>query len=134
MLEFGTARIFWASSKNISIFLPYGKPKFTAKRVLRRHILKHLHHKDYLRTSKGTDLITATFITLLSQKQQIKTIEFTNKCLSAFDDKRYILNDGITTIAYGHYKIAQFKSTKYRMGIALTFIFCIFQSCSDIRD
>ena len=78
--------------------------------VSRRYILKHLHHKDYLRTLKETESTIATFSTLLYQKQQMKTIELTKKCLSAFDDKRYILNDGITTLAYGHYKIAQIKS------------------------
>ena len=94
-----------------SILLPHGKLKFTAKGVSRRYVLKHLHHKDYLRTLEETESTTATFSALCSQKQQIKTIELTKKCLSVFDDKRYILNDGITTLAYGHYKIAQIKST-----------------------
>ena len=88
-----------------SILLPNGKPKFTAKDVSRRYILKQLHHNDYLRTLKETESTIATFSTLRSQKQQIKAIELTKKCLSDFDDKRCILNDGITTLAYGHYKI-----------------------------
>ena len=82
-----------------------------SKDVSRRYILKHLHHKDYLHTLKETESTIATFSELRSQKQQRKTIELTKKCLSAFDDKRYILNDGITTLAYRHYKIAQIKST-----------------------
>ena len=94
-----------------SILLPNGKLKFTAKGGSRRYILKHRHHKDYLRTWKETESTIAIFSTLRSQKQQIKIIEFTKKCLSAFDDNRYILNDEITTLAYGHYKIAQIKST-----------------------
>ena len=92
MLEFGTARIYWSMSQMYSILLPNGKPKFTAKGVSRRYILKHyLHHKDYLRTLKETESTISTFSTLRSQKQQIKTIEIRNKCLSAFDDKRYLL-------------------------------------------
>ena len=98
-------------AKMYSILLRNGKPKFTAKGVSHRYILKHLHHKDYLRTLKETESTIATFSTLRSQKQQIKTIELTKKCLSAFDDKRYILKDGITIHAYGHYKIAQIKYT-----------------------
>ena len=94
-----------------SIILPNVKPKFTAKGVSRRYILKQLHHKDYLQALKETESTIATFSALRSQKQQIKTIELTKKCLSAFDDKRYILNDGTTTLAYGHYKIAEIKST-----------------------
>ena len=61
-------------AKMYSILLPNGKPKFTAKGVSHRYILKHLHHKDYLRTLKETESAIATFSTLCSQKQQIKTI------------------------------------------------------------
>ena len=97
--------------KMYSILLPNGKRKFTAKGVSRRYILKNLHHKNYLRTLKGTESTIATFSTIRSLKQQINTLEVTKECLSVFDDKRYILDDGITTLAYGHYKIAQMKST-----------------------
>ena len=98
-------------AKMYSSLLPNDTPKFTAKGVSRRYIHKHLHHKEYLRTLKQTESTIATFSTLRSQKQQIKTIKLTQKCLSAFDDKRYILNDGITTLAYAHYKIAKIRST-----------------------
>ena len=97
--------------KTYSILLLNGKPQFIAKGFSRRYILKHLHHRDYLRILKGTESTIATFSTIRSLKQQINTLEVTKKCLSAFDVKRYILNDGITTLAYGHYKIAQIKST-----------------------
>ena len=67
------------SAKMYIILLPNDKPKFTAKGISRRYILKHLHHKDYLRTLKETESTIATFSTLRSQKQQIKTIELTKK-------------------------------------------------------
>ena len=70
-------------AKMYSILLPNGKPKFTAG-VSRRYILKHLHHKEYLQTMKETESTIKTFSTLQSEKQQIKTIELTKKCLSAF--------------------------------------------------
>ena len=113
-------------AKMYSILRPNGKPKFTAKSVSRRYILKHLRHKDYLRTLKETESTITTFSTLRSEKQQIKTIELTKKCLSAFDDKRYIFNDGITTLAYGHYKIAKIKSAESHMVFALTFVFDVY--------
>ena len=71
-------------AKMYSILLPNGKPKFTAKGVSRRYILKHLHHRDYLRTLKRTESTIATFSTIRSLKQQINTLEVTKKCLSAF--------------------------------------------------
>ena len=75
---------------------------------------------------KETESTVATFSTLRSMKQQIKTIELTKKFLSAFDDKRYIFIDGITILAYGDYKVAQMKSTLSPIDFALTFIFYVY--------
>ena len=80
-----------------STLLPNGKSKFTAKGFLHRYILKHLNRKDYLHRLKGTKSTVATFSTIRSLKQQIKTFELTKKCLRYFDDKRYIHADGIAT-------------------------------------
>jgi len=38
-----------------------------------------------------------------SVHHQIKTIETAKITMSAFDNKRYPLNDGITSYAYNHY-------------------------------
>jgi len=35
-------------------------------------------------------------------KTIMRTVEINKACLIAFDDKRYILDDGMTTLAYGH--------------------------------
>lgn len=37
---------------------------------------------------------------------QLYNVELNKLGLSPFDDKRYLLDDGITSLAYGHYKIA----------------------------
>ena len=46
----------------------------------------------------------ATFRTFKSTNHVLNTVEMTKVCLSAYDDKRYILDDGIKTLAYGHRK------------------------------
>ena len=39
-----------------------------------------------------------------SEKLNVYTVEQTKVALSNFDDKRFILNNGYTTLAYGHYR------------------------------
>ena len=40
-----------------------------------------------------------------SQKHQLQTIKTNKVSLSSFDDKRYVLEDGISTLQLGHYMI-----------------------------
>jgi len=42
-----------------------------------------------------------------SHFHQISSCHFNKVSLSPFDDKRYILNDGITSFAYGHKKLKE---------------------------
>ena len=43
--------------------------------------------------------------TIRSQKHQLGSYEINKVSLSCFDDKRYIHDNGISSYAYGHYKI-----------------------------
>ena len=76
-----------------SLMLPNGRIKITAKAVSRSHVLKNLKHNDYLYTLHA-----------------VKTQEVNILCLSAFDDKRYILPDGVSTLAHGHFRIAELNA------------------------
>ena len=38
-----------------------------------------------------------------SENHKIYSVEINKKSLSCFDDKRYILSNGIDSFAYGHY-------------------------------
>ena len=40
-----------------------------------------------------------------SEKHKVFTITQNKTTLSAYDDKRYILGDGISTLPYGHYSL-----------------------------
>ena len=42
-------------------------------------------------------------------KQQLKTIDVTKHCLSAADSKSDVHSDGVSTLAYGHYRIKQLQ-------------------------
>ena len=43
--------------------------------------------------------------TIKSVKQKLQSFEINKISLSCFDNKRYILNKGINSYAYGHYEI-----------------------------
>ena len=42
-----------------------------------------------------------------SKKHNLQIINVNKLGLSGFDDKRYILDSGIDTLAFGHYRIQQ---------------------------
>ena len=45
------------------------------------------------------------FVNFRSKAHKIETVNFHRTCLSAYNDKRFVLDDGITTLAYGHYSM-----------------------------
>ena len=50
-----------------------------------------------------------TMNAIRSKTHQILTLCANKKALSVADDKRYILDDGISTLAYGHYSITHYR-------------------------
>ena len=44
---------------------------------------------------------------IVSEKHVLQTVSTNEICLSAFDNKRHNLNEGIKTLPFGHYKIDQ---------------------------
>ena len=75
--------------------------KGISKNVTKRDI-RHSHYRDCLFSKKRT---INNMKQLRSFKHQIYTLNMNKIGLSPYDDKRYILEDGVTTLAYGHYSI-----------------------------
>ena len=88
-----------AEKKNIEIA--------KAKGIKTRIVKNFCKMKNYENCLLGSGVDTHTFSTLISKKHQIQQQIVTKKGLSPFDSKRYILNDGIHTLPYGHYKIPE---------------------------
>ena len=63
-----------------------------------------LHHADFKRTLGTLEPVLITQNNIVSKKHIISTVNQTKIGLNALDTKRYILEDGISTLAYGHYK------------------------------
>lgn len=60
-----------------------------------------------------------TMVTFRSDKHQIHIIAMNKTTLSPFDDKRYILNDGIHTLANGHWRISHSAKVMAIGGVKL---------------
>ena len=78
------------------------RAKGVEKSVVKHHI-KHQHYCDILENSSTMRTAMTTF---RHKDHQLYTVRVNKLGLSAFDDKRYILADGVTTLAYGHFRIA----------------------------
>ena len=77
----------------------------TAKGIKRNFQKKHMRHEQYLHTLRTKQITHAKFLNFRSKNHRILTVEFNKICLSAYDDKRFILKDGESTLPYGHYKL-----------------------------
>jgi hypothetical protein len=82
------------------------KPKLAAKGIKRNFVEKNLKHEMFVQTLQSGVGTRAQFNMIRSKDHVLKTVTVRKSCLSAFDDKRYLLKCGIRTLAYGHYKIA----------------------------
>ena len=92
-------------AKLYSFIMEDGKENKRCKGVKKQVVESSITHEDYktcLRT--GKEQLRKQNI-LRSYEHEVYTEEVNKIALSALDDKRYILGDGIHTLAWGHYKI-----------------------------
>ena len=80
------------------------KVKQSAKGVS-KHVKKTLHHDKFKAVLKSKSPLRKLVTSIISDKHSVNITESNKIALSAFDDKRYYLSDGISSYAYGHYKI-----------------------------
>ena len=92
-------------SKLYSFIMDDGEETKKCKGIKRQVVessIRHEHYKTCLTT--GKELLRKQNI-LRSYNHEVYTEEVNKVALSALDDKRYILSDGMHTLAWGHYKI-----------------------------
>ena len=81
-----------------------GKEKKTAKGVNRRVVDNDLRHQNYKDSLKNSVIQPCTMNQIRSFNHNIYSVKMNKIGLSPFDDKRYVLEDGCTTLAHGHYR------------------------------
>ena len=92
-------------AKLYSFIMEDGKENKRCKGVKKQVVESSITHEDYktcLRT--GKEQLRKQNI-LRSYEHEVFTEEVNKIALSALDDKRHILSDGIHTLAWGHYRI-----------------------------
>ena len=77
----------------------------TAKGIKKKVINNDINHQNYKETLLNNQQLHHKMKTIRSQNHQISSYELNKVSLSCFDDKRYLLDDGINSHAYGPYKI-----------------------------
>ena len=82
-----------------------GKCGKTTKGIKKNVIKNHIKHEDYKEVLLNNEQLHHKMKTIRSQKHQLGSYEINKVSLSCFNDKRHIHNEGITSYAYGHYKI-----------------------------
>ena len=65
---------------------------------------KDLSFDKYRQVLIKSNPTTQSRLAMESKHQSISTVEKLKMELAAFDDKRYILDDGVHTLPYGHYR------------------------------
>jgi len=79
--------------------------KVKAKGIKKSYVKNHVRHQQFREVLQTKNRTLSRFRTFQSKNHTVQTVEITKSCLDAFDDKRYILEDGVTTLAYGHCEI-----------------------------
>lgn len=92
-------------SKMYSVLVGDGTNIKKAKGIGKSFVKKSISHQDYKDAlfSKAPQ-IKATWTSIKSEAHQLSTVKITKNSLCPYDDKRFVLEDGISTLAHGHYK------------------------------
>ena len=99
-------------AKMYSLLLQNNSEKTTAKGVKRRYVENNIRHENFVQALQTTSKSKASFQCIQSKNHEIRTVTITKDALNAMDDKRYILDNGIDTLAHGHFKIVKIERRK----------------------
>ena len=92
-------------SKMYSYTKESGNGGKTAKGIKKSVIKKNITHANYLDVLVKEKQLRHSMRTIRSKCHKLGSYEVNKTSLSCFDDKRHLLSDGVTSLAYGHYEI-----------------------------
>ena len=92
-------------AKSYSYKMPEGEESKKCKGVKKSVIKKSILHEDYKKCLFTVKEQLRRMNVIRSYKHEIYTEEINKVALSSSGDKRHVLDDGVHTLALGHYKI-----------------------------
>jgi hypothetical protein len=93
-------------SKMYSILGGDSSEKKRAKGI-NKAVVKSMRHEEYKNCILTNQTFNKSMYAFRSKLHNIYTIKMNKLALCPYDDKRYILNDGVKTLAYGHFQILE---------------------------
>ena len=72
---------------------------------IKKDVIKRMEHKDWITCLNEQNVLMKEMTCFRSKKHDISTVVLNKVALSANDDKRVLLADGISTFAHGHWRI-----------------------------
>lgn len=75
------------------------------KGVKRSVVTKDINFNDYKNTLDTTNKNVVDIVNIRSKSHIVKTIQERKICSSAYEDKTYLLSDGVSSYAYGNVNI-----------------------------
>ena len=98
-------------SKMYSLMMPdVDRSKTAVKGVKKSFVKNHLTHGEFVRSLETHSKTKASFMSIRSKNHNLHTVRINKDCLNPYDDKRYLLDDGISSLSYGHCKIPTLSS------------------------
>ena len=68
-------------------------------------VKREIHFEHYKQCLVNRERMLSSMCRFNTHKHQVQTLKQTKVSLSCYDDKRYLLADSVTSLAYGHYKL-----------------------------
>ena len=97
-------------SKMYSLKFDNGKEDKKATGIIACVTKNDLTHKNYSDVLENGSRMHSNMNVIRSVKHRLYTMEMNKIFLSAYDDKRYLLDDHINTLPYGHFSIVKTNS------------------------
>jgi len=85
--------------------------KGTCKGV-NKSVKRTMTMEDYNECARTGQPLYRDNVRIVSQQHSVATVRQHRKCLSAYDDKRYLLPCGVRTLAYGHWRIPHIRRSE----------------------